>query len=500
MSKEDLEICFLPHTTSKLKKEEELIGIKTLGFRGEALSSIAAISYLTIKSKMKRAVAGTEIKINNGKIENISLVGMPQGTEVTVKHLFHSIPARKKFLKSEKTEFRHITDIVTAFALMHPSIHFVFTHNKKIIFDLPKKSNVLERLKLLVGEQFYENIIPFKFEEGYIHLSGFLGKPNIASKQNQKQFVFVNKRNVTDKLISLAVRESYGTLLSAVNTPVFLLNISIPHEIVDVNVHPRKDQISYINPNAVFNAVRLAVTESLKENNLNFQLAHYKREVGRSGETTSFAGQLLKDTILPWNSSLLGKIQKNAPVVQVHNNYILTIIDTGIFLVDQHAAHERILYEKFLKAFHTTKKKKERILLPKPIPLHLSLGDVLLLEEYVGEFTALGFEIEPFHKNTVIIRAIPSVFKGRNITKIVQDMLGDLSENSQIKNIDLRTQRMLAFLSCRAAIKKGDNLTSQESKELLRQLDKTPNKETCPHGRPTRVDISLREIDKIFKR
>lgn len=501
MSWQDLEISFLPHTTSKLQDEHELVGIKTLGFRGEALSSIAAISNLTIQSRQKNAVGGTMVKLRNGKVESIRSVGMPVGTVVTIDQLFHSVPARKKFLKSQRTEFRLVTEIVTHFALSFTNIHFLLTHNKKTILDLPSREESVERIKRLLGSNFFEQLLPLNFEDGYIKISGFVGKPQIASKYNQKQFLFINNRFVTDKIISLAMKESFGALLPSANTPTFILHLNIPFEMVDVNVHPRKEQVVFVNAKTIFDAIKLAVSQTFTNYNVIFNLSKFKQETStRIGETHSFSSLLLKQTVLPWNKKSIGNQITIAPVTQIHKNFILTVAENGIVIIDQHAAHERVLYEDFKKTFAKERKKRELIHLKKSVNLNVSVAESQILEEYKGLFKTLGFDIEHFGGNSYVIRSIPMIFKGRNIEKIIKDTILDLSENFEVKHIDLATQRMLAFLSCRSAVMAGDSLTDSQMKQILKDLEKTPNNATCPHGRPITIEITIEELNRSFKR
>lgn len=498
MSREDLLECFKPHTTSKIKSEDELLGIKTLGFRGEALASIAAISDLTIKSRQKNETAGTIVEIKFGEVENVSSTGIPAGTTVLVENLFRSVPARKKFLKTTATEFRHISEIVMHYALSFPEIHFVLTHNKKTILDLPKKSDFSNRIKMAFGESFLDQFLPIKHEDGYVRIEGFVGKPQTASHNMNRQYLFINTRNVTDKLISLAVKEAFGTLLPSSSTPVFRLHITIPYELVDVNVHPRKEHVQFSDSRMIFDAVKLAVTEILANNNITFNLAKFKIETSaKISDTVSFAGQLLKETVLPWNQTSLGKTS-NHQLIQLHKLYILVPSKEGLVLIDQHAAHERILYEEFLESFESEKKKNFK--LSKPVKLELSLSDSQVLEEYMDNFLKSGFQIDHFQAHSFVIRSIPAVFKGRNIQKIVIEMLEEFAQDKTPKSVDTRSQRMLAYLSCRAAVKAGDALSKNQMKSIVKQLEKTLNNATCPHGRPTRITISLSEINKFFKR
>lgn len=500
MSKEDLQQCFLPHTTSKIKEAEELLGIKTLGFRGEALASIAAISNLSIKSREKTNPSGNLIEIYKGEIETIEPIGMPVGTIITVDDLFYPVPARKKFLKSKKTEFRHITEIVLQYALLCPTIHFVLTHNKKVIFDLPLKKEVHERIPMLFGNDLFEHVIPLSFEESFIKLSGFLGKPQISSSQNQKQYIFINGRRVSDTLISLAVKESYGTLLPVANTPVFFLYIGLPFEIVDVNVHPRKEQVSFINARMIFDAVKQAVTQTLADNNITFRLSQFSQEPSlRKGETRSFAGELLKEVVLPWDRTDIGERLRKLQLIQIQQTYLLLQTKKGLVIYDQHAMHERILFEQFVNAFETQKKKKENYELRKPITLQLSITEVQLFDEYKKSFEEIGFEIEHFQGESFVIRTVPILFKGRNVEKVIKEMLIDLSQDLP-KSMDMRTKRMLAFLACRSAVKAGDTLAQKQMEKMIGDLEKTPNNVTCPHGRPTKLAVDLGTLHKYFKR
>lgn len=501
MAKEDLGVCFISHTTSKLHEEHQLTSIQTLGFRGEALSSIAAISDMVIQSRTTDAAGGTIVRLKGQEIDEIAPIGTPVGTIVTVANLFQSVPARKKFLKSPQTEFRHITEIVMQFALLYPGIHLFLTHNKKTIFDLPPKQDTLERIKVLLGASLFEQFIPVEYEENYLKVTGFVGKPQVAAKANQKQFLSVNDRLVKDRVVALAVKEAFGSLLPATNTPVFLLQLTLPAETVDVNIHPRKEHIAFLNSTQVFTAIKQAVSQTLEEHNLTFRLVRFKNDTSaRLGETTSFAGQLLKETVLPWNRTQTGALPKNILATQLHQTYLLIPTEEGLQLVDQHAAHERILYEQFAEAFTTEKKKKQPHELAQPLTLHFSVTEAQVIEEYASVFADLGFILEPFQGTSYILRAVPKIFKGRKSEKIVRDMLADLAEESGLRTIDVSSQRMLKFLACRAAVKAGDVLTPTQAKNIIQQLATTSNNATCPHGRPTKIVVTLEELHKLFRR
>lgn len=499
MSREDLEICFLPHTTSKLRPDDDLTAIRSLGFRGEALSAIAAVSHMTIITRTPKDIGGRIIQIRGGIVEDSAPIGAPIGTSVTAEGLFYSVPARKKFLKSAPTELRHITEIVSHFALMYPQVQFQLKHNRKSLFDLPTAGETAERIRVMLGTSFYEHLLPLSHEEGTVTLRGFIGKPQIASKLNQKQYIFVNNRSVTDRMVQLAVREAFGSLLPSAATPVFILHLTLPHEAVDVNIHPRKEKVTFLNSDLVFQAIKLAVTKTLQEHNITFQLAKFQQETSaRLGETRSPAATTLKETVLPWHRTDAIKISPQATVTQLHQTYIVTADEQHIYFIDQHAAHERILFETFRQQFH--EKKQEKQVLTAPVTLSLGTGEKQLLKEYAEQFAELHIGFTLREDGEVSITTIPAVFHGRNIERILKDMLADLAETGTIGAADEPSSRMLKFLSCRAAVKAGDVLTETQMRDLVQKLEQCTEKTTCPHGRPTTISLPLKELHHEFHR
>lgn len=491
MSTEDIKECFKPHTTSKLTEEEQLHAVRTMGFRGEALSSIASISTMTIKSKTAEEVAGTQVTVQNGAIKNISPVGMPVGTSVTIDNLFYPVPARKKFLKSKRTEFRHILDVVSHTALAHPEIRFVLTHNNKTIFDLPKTKENTDRIQKFIGPSVFEHLIPITYTDQYVGFTGFLAKPQVVTKTANKQFLFVNQRKITDKLISQSVKEAYGNLLEATASPIFILFLTIPPEVVDVNVHPRKEQVRFLNKETLFATIKKAVSENLTKNNLTFLNLDWKT---RDGQTKSYAGKLLKQLVLS-DAALLTTREKHAEIQQIHNLYLLTPTKQGLLIIDQHAAHERILYQEFLKAFEKEKQKTEVFKLPKPETIDLSMTEQEALEEQKKELKKIGFS---FNSNK--LTTVPKLFKDWDYQNLITEMIEDILEEKNIADIGTQSNKMLAYLACRSAVKAGDPLTKDQIKRLLEQLEKTENNATCPHGRPVRVAVNLQDLNRMFKR
>ncbi len=490
MEKKDLLQSYQPHTTSKITKHDTLIGIKSMGFRGEALASLAAVSRLSIKSRIKGHPTGYEIQIQDGKLLKENPIGMSQGTIVTSENLFATIPARKKFLKSTQTELRHSLDMVNHFAVAYPSIHFVLQHNKRVLLDFPTAKNSTERISDILGHENFTLFLPVKRTDSHIQLTGFIAKPQFFSSTPSKQILFINQRKVTDKLIALAVKESFGTMLEPTSYPQFVLFLTMPFEMVDVNVHPRKEQVSLINQKNIFQFVKETISEVLQENNLTFQNLSWKRK--GVGMTNSFAGKLLRKNVLEKNSL---EIDKQTSFTQLHRLYIVVETKNGMILFDQHGAHERILFEKLKQEFMKQQKKGTKMKLPKPITMKLTKTQSLLLKEHQSLFTSFGFQ----WKAQQLI-AVPTLFQDRNPKELLVQLLEDLEEDKVMKNVDGISEEMLAFLACRAAVKAGDILEESQMKKIAEELEITPNNATCPHGRPTKVFFEKEYIDSLFRR
>ncbi|HEX7042231.1 MAG TPA: DNA mismatch repair endonuclease MutL [Patescibacteria group bacterium] len=496
MSKEDLLKCFMPHTTSKLSEKDSLIGIKSMGFRGEALSSLSAISDLTIKSRTKESPTGEEIEIKNSKLTKSAPCGMAKGTIVIAQNLFAQIPARKKFLKSNSTEFRHIVEVINHFALAYPKIRFILKHNNRVVIDFPSSMTRKERITNILGKNNFHFFLPIKESVSHLSFSGYIAKPQFHSSTQSRQILFVNNRRVTDKLISLSVKEAFGNMLESTSYPLFILFLQVPFEMVDVNVHPRKENVVFFNNQFIFQTLKEKVIELLQDNNITFQNLSWKRE--GFGTTNTFASNMLRKNVLD-KESLIPRPQ--SPISQIRNLYIFSESKNNIVLTDQHAAHERILFEKLKKEFLKQKKLKKSYQLKDPFVLNLSQNEKLLLSEYQKLFKKLGYVIYSTSKNSkTVITHIPFIFQDRNPQELVKDLLENLEEDRPLKKIDKVSEEMLSFLACRAAVKAGDTLNEIQMRKILEDLDKTESNITCPHGRPTQIVMSLKDLDKLFKR
>lgn len=499
MGYDDLHESVKAHTTSKLL-DESLIGITTLGFRGEALASIAAISDLTIQSRTADTHIGTVISLKAGMVESTGPIGMPLGTIVTVKNLFYTVPARKRFLKSEQTEFRHIVDLVTQYALSFPTVRFLLQHNKRIVLDLPAMQTKEDRIGSLLGFSMHNHLLPLNDEHAYIAVDGYIAHPQMSTKSNGKQYVFINNRAVKDTVVTSAVKDAYGRLLESSRSPIFFLYLQVPHEVVDVNVHPRKEQVVFVNNEMIFTAIKDAVTNTLTAHNLTFQSPQFHKYSSRSGTTESVAADILRERTTPWNVKDDTKLLRTDSIQQLHKTYLSVQTHRGFVLIDQHAAHERILFEQYLDTYNKSLQKQKLFKLREPQALSLTIAESEAMLEYLSVFQEMGFEILQLENNTYVIAAVPELFQGRDITVLIRELLEDIMAGEHIKTVDSYSQTMITFLACRMAIKAGDVLTNDEAERLVRKLEETDNNATCPHGRPTRIEVPLTELHKWFKR
>lgn len=500
MSKEDLLESYKHHTTSKFSAAQNLIGIKTFGFRGEALSSICAISDVTIKSKTSNAVAGTMIKVKNGTLTETSPIGMPEGTQIIVENIFGNIPARKKFLKSGRTELRHCINVVLQISLVHPEIAISMTHNGRLLFDFPKSDETSMRVQQLFGLDIFSQMIPVADEQSPVSIRGSISKPQHVSSTTNKQYIFINNRLVTDRGISQTVKEAYGRLLDSSSYPLFVLSIKLPPEMVDVNVHPRKEYVSFINQSTLYNAIKKVIEKAVSESNMLYGALQWERMLLKNENMPAYATNLLRDESTSWDELNLGRIMRSSEIFQIHNLYLLTHTYNGILLLDQHAAHERVLYEQFIKMFQKHKKQKNPYSLKEALVLNLSLEQLDILREQKDKLKNVGFGFENFGQNAIKVTQVPRFFKDHNIHKLIIELCNNASGDNVKQSIDAQSEIMLRFLACRSAIKSGEKLNQKQRKELLEQLEKTPNNLTCPHGRPTKIELPLRQFHKIFKR
>ncbi len=492
MSPENIEVSWKLHTTSKITSIQDLGNIRTQGFRGEALASIAAVSSLTIQSRTEDSDVGFYIQIDDQLVTKRGSVGIPKGTHIIVDSLFKNVPARQKFVQRSQTELRTCIQVVTSLAVANPSIRFILFHNKKILLDLQKAETFKDRLQDLFEEEVSGNLFPLQLQTSYVSIDGFIAHPSQTTLLPNKQYILVNNRPISSKLLSQAVKDALKETIPKDRNAIFFLSLSIPPELVDINIHPRKELVRFSSDEMVYDAVHTAVLESFSRFDITFQSSLTDTKTF-GNISQSVAGKLLKSAVLKEET----KPPSDQLILQLHNTYLFVQTTDGVLMIDQHAAHERILYEQFSLEFE--KQKTQSALLPKPRKIALSNDDLLLLQEHLSIFKQLGFSFS-FEKKRITIHQVPMLLLDRDPVPIIEELLADLQSGFPIRKTDTITHKMLTYLACRSAVKAGDILSQEKMREIITTLFTTKNQFTCPHGRPTQIHVPLDNLHVLFKR
>ncbi|HAL55029.1 MAG TPA: DNA mismatch repair endonuclease MutL [Bacteroidetes bacterium] len=566
MSPDDALLSFQRHATSKIATSDDLEAIRTLGFRGEALASIAAVAQVELKTRQPSDEMGTMVRLEGNALKENTRVAMEPGTTVTVKNLFYNTPARRNFLKTRTTELKNITDAITRMAIAYPEVGWHYASDEEVLLDLKPKS-AEDRLKDLFGERQFESLLYVRENNEYLTLEGFVGKPDFARKSRVDQYLFINRRFVINRAINHAVFQAYGHLLIKGLFPFYALNIQLDPHRVDVNVHPSKMEVKFENESAIYRFVLTTIRKTLGMSDVAPSLAFQEQmagssvdqklrftspeeaatsprsgawnrmppvrpddvllegasqinfdqlfqriekpandDIGRDGEAT-FPADSERQTAVPRervlaHSSLghgagTGSFDEGRAIWQIHKKYILSQIRTGLLIVDQHVAHERILYEKVLANFEDSLPTTQQLLFPHTVLL--SASDYSLVMDLAPHLEAIGFDLKLFGKNTVVIEGIPADVRVGNEAKILQDVLDEFKNNEHNQTIDARDKLAKSF-ACKAAVKAGDRLNQAEMVVLIDQLFATQMPYVCPHGRPVMVKIPVEELDRRFGR
>lgn len=554
MSKTDLEMSIKRHATSKIRTSEDLEKIQTLGFRGEALASIAAISHIEIRTKRDIDPHGWKLDSEPLSIPSINPSQLEKGTQIIVKNLFFNVPARRKFLKSDIVEFRYISETMIRFALAKPDIRFIFYDGDNLVFDV-HPSTLLERIKDLFGDQTSSGLLSIDSLTEEIKLSGFIGLPHLAKQSRAGQHFFLNGRAIVSRSLNHAVFQAYEHLIEKQLHPFFVLNISLDPSKVDVNVHPQKHEVKFEYEKGIYNCIQYAVQNALAKAHIvpelqfrtDIQQAPFERmHISPIQSQSTFASQ---DSFLV--NRLTGEIVDNNPrtnfssstfqynktrdsqsftpqtktaydqlfgsehlqdalkdqhsqksilpgsMWQLHNKYICIEHEHGLMMIDQHAAHERILYESSLKSLQDESGKSQTLLFP--ITVHVLPQDLLLFHELRDSLEKLGFVFSDEHDNRIIISALPNDIKVGNEEHALLDILEQYREYDNIQPHSMR-HNLAASMGCKAAIKAGQSLNQQEMNRLIEDLFICSMPYVCPHGRPIILDIPLAELDRRFGR
>lgn len=544
MNEDDALMSFQRHATSKITEAEDLERIKTLGFRGEALASIAAVAQVELKTRTENDELGTLIKNQGSEITEHTKTQCEQGTSITVRNLFYNTPARRNFLKTNQTEFKHIYETFIKLAIANHNVSFTFINEDEEVFNLPA-TDLQNRLTQIYGAETAGNLIEVDYTTELISLKGFISKPSFAKKNKQDQFLFLNKRYVYSKALSFAVHTAYEDLIEKGDYPNFFLFITLDPVKFDVNVHPSKLEVKFEDERAVFGFVRKGVRGTLDKNDLivsvkldnpveeykhtpniisssSFSQKNYNASMlfkkhnpppnggGVIHEMFSEAGQKNSDTPaesdIPAYDVLAGKIHKHQDtdslvskneIWQFQRKYIMYQLDSTLMIIDQHAAHERILYEQALDRLNSNANLSQQLLIP--IYIELNAVDYEIAKSLEKELKALGFDIEMQSKRRIKIKGIPSDVRIGDEAKILQELVDEYKENDVKLNLEKRDNLAKSY-GCKHAIKAGDPLSESEMLNLIDKLFLVKMPYVCPHGRPTIVKISMDELDKMFAR
>lgn len=533
MSCDDLKAALDRHATSKLPSDD-LLHIAHLGFRGEALASIAAVSRVCIKTHDSISGESWEISCAAGKKSEPVPCAHPKGTRIEIADIFYATPARLKFLKTERAEFGAIKDTVSRLSMAYPAIAFSLTHNGARKLGLPAVLDLQSRLSALLGRDFGENSLALDAVREGIKLQGYAGLPTYNRGTSQYQYLFVNGRAVKDRLLHGCVRAAYADVLHRGRHPVVALFLEVPPDEVDVNVHPAKAEVRFRDAQSVrgliIGALKHAIMEgghktagTISDQTLeSFQHNHNAPALPLHRGSTppvprSYASSYSSYNMREANYALYepapsARIEEkqeeeqdhqNHPLgaarAQVHENYIIAQTKDGIVIVDQHAAHERLTYERFKAEMAQSGIDKQGLLTPDIIQMEESDAELLL--EHKEAFSQLGLDIEPFGSGALAVQSIPALLSGRVDTKaLLYNLLDDLKEYDKASVLEEKLNHILATMACHGSVRSGRRLTGEEMNALLRQMESTPLSGQCNHGRPTYINLSLKEIERLFSR
>lgn len=498
MSKEDVLLSVQAHSTSKINKLKDLQNIVTFGFRGEAIPSIALVSNMIVQSKESMDSIGHLIHVKHGKQMDDHAVGMANGTIIKVTELFKFLPARKKFLKSATIEVQQILKMLLPVMLVHLQVKFRVEHNNSVLIECAAGQTFLERVMIILNQEYHSKLLPVKFSQSGYSVGGFIGAPQIASSGSAKQMLWVNKRSVSHAIISRTVKSLYGTLLEPRALPVFFLQIDVDPQTIDVNTHPQKTTVSFLEEEIVLNVLMTAIKQTLEQSGLMYSLSDSMKMSSlhfQDNKMDTVVADQLKRAIQPWNVRSL-EVSSTTKYFQLHKLYIFVEVEAGMVIIDQHAAHERILYEQFLHAYyeHT---QLHQITLTTPPKLQLEPYQNIS-EHSLSLMQSIGVGLEQ-RANEYFITKIPTILQHRNYQEYVKEVI-DQSEELSSYEIDAATHKTLSFLACRSAIKSGEPLSIEEQKNLVEKLLATTTNYTCPHGRPVMMNMTLDELAHHFKR
>jgi DNA mismatch repair protein MutL len=514
MGPEDLGLAFVSHATSKLAEVDDLLHIGTLGFRGEALASIGSVARARILSRRAGEEHGWVIEDDGGRIGAVTAAGAPRGTTVEVRDLFFNVPARRAFLKRTATELARVLDVLQRLALAHVGTGFAVSHGRGRVFDVEREMDLAARVRRLFGAELACALVPLEARDGPVALSGLVAPPRFSRSDTARQMWFLNGRPLRDRVLSRCLIEAYRGFNDERRQPVAFLSLSVPPEAVDVNVHPTKSEVRFRDERRLFpfllTALRAAVARTDMATPGAAVLVPFPRlvrepvpwsraridpselEVHPGAPDAPAPSPRLLPLPEPLDSTPAG------PILQVAATYLVRAVEDGLEIVDQHALHERVTYERLKTGLKTGGIEVQRELVPELI--ELARSEVHLLEEHLSNLARLGIEIALFGPTTVAVHALPALLKRSAGPRLVRELVAALSEGCQLPGPEELLEHVIHSMACRRSVMAGDTLAPEEQASLLESAARLDHDQTCPHGRPTRVRMTLADLERAFHR
>ena len=531
MEEDDVLLAIERHATSKISSDADLSAIQTLGFRGEALPSLAAVSRFELKSRTRESNEGTRIRVDGGVLKEVVQCGCPPGTQVLIRDLFFNQPARRKFLKREQTEFGHVVDTLTRLALGRPDIHISLKQRNRQMYDWPGAADLQQRLAQIFKKCSTQSWAAISYGQGRLQISGYLGPPELLRANGRMLLFYVNHRPVRDQHLRIAILEAYRTLIPKGQFPLGVIFLELPAELVDVNVHPTKAEVRFQDHKAVCKAVtsaaRATLTKMDKErwmrtlaasSGVRYSVAPAQKDF----ESLFVSGTGVAEPRLPTydqphmsgseftnnaksisaeqaQQKLFGPFFGELTILgQLHHSYILCEAPDGLILIDQHAAHERVFFEAFHREAAAGQLASQLLMVPETV--EFTAEEAVWLKESLGLFERLGFRLDPFGSHTFVVRTVPAVVLRREPLGLLLDLVSAGCKGVSDPAAEVLLENLLQSMACRVAVKAGQRLGREEIAALLQQLDGLDHSSTCPHGRPLWWKLTLDEVARMFGR
>jgi len=516
---DDIAIAFERHATSKIDAYDDLFSVYSFGFRGEALSSIASISRIEMLSKREDALHGTRVLVEGGEIKEIVEAGSPRGTSIRVEDIFYTTPVRRKFLKKDSTEQAHCLDYITRLALCNYQCRITVSANNRSILNIPQAKNISERISLVLGREFIGNALPIDNKRGDHAVKGFISKPHFTKSNTKGMFYYINGRYVRDSFLNHAVMTTYRGMIEARRYPSVVLYLDIPTHDVDVNVHPTKMEVRFKNPREIYSLLVDSMMESLADTGpiagKDYVIPPPVSRGGREYYTGRIEGAIKRYTL---------SMDKKRPVIsdtlplferedkreervlfssfhylgQITHTYLIFSTPDSMVIIDQHAAHERVRYERLKNLSPTSHEQNQKLLIPEIV--ELQPANFVLLMDNMSLLQDAGLEVEPYGENTIIIKSVPAFLSGIDLKAFISDATEEFSQTGKTENLEAIKEKIYALMACKGAVKARHKLSEEEVKKLCQDLDSVPFAATCPHGRPLFATFDIGDFERMFKR